>query len=246
MHRAQQLVFAEQRVQARDAMDRSERVAAAVALKAAGYPVKATPTGVLVDGVAIDVPAASVLRSGDVILRARGKPVRTVTELRAALAPLAPGDTVALRIRRNRARIDRKVEMAGAPGEQGRAIIGIQASEEANIVLPRKVTIDLGNIGGPSAGLPFALQVYQELGKDVDRGLRVAATGEIQLDGSVTSVGGVKQKTIGVERAGIKVFLVPAGDNAREARKYARNVRIIPVRTFQQALRELATLRPAA
>ena len=234
--------FAEQRVQARDAMDRSERVAAAVALKAAGYPVKATPTGVLVDGVAIDVPAASVLRSGDVILRARGKPVRTVTELRAALAPLTPGETVALRIRRNLTTIDRKVEMAGSPGEQGRAIIGIQASEEANIVLPRKVTIDLGNIGGPSAGLPFALQVYQELGKDVDRGLRVAATGEIQLDGSVTSVGGVKQKTYGVRQAKADVFLVPAGENAAIARRYAGGLRVIPVESFRQALEVLKTL----
>jgi Lon-like protease len=204
--------------------------------------VKATPTGVLVDGVAIDVPAASVLRSGDVILRARGKPVRTVTELRAALAPLAPADTVALRIRRNGNTIDRKVQMAASPGEQGRAIIGIQASEEANIALPRKVTIDLGNIGGPSAGLPFALQVYQELGKDVDRGLRVAATGEIQLDGSVTSVGGVKQKTYGVRQAKADVFLVPAGENAAIARRYAGGLRVIPVESFRQALQVLKTL----
>ena len=93
--------FAEQRVQARDAMDRSERVAAAVALEAAGYPVRATATGVLVESVAPDVPAGSVLRTGDVIVRAGGKPVKTVAQLRAVLGRLAPGDSVALRVERN-------------------------------------------------------------------------------------------------------------------------------------------------
>ena len=60
--------------------------------------------------------------------------------------------------------------------------------------------------------------MLEELGKDVDHGNTVAVTGAIELDGRVGEIGGVKQKTIGVERAGIKVFLVPAGDNAREAR----------------------------
>jgi PDZ domain-containing protein len=234
--------FDDQRVQARDEMDRSERVAAAVALKAAGYPVKTTPTGVLVEGVAVDAPAGSVLRSGDVIVGAGGKPVKTVTELRAVLEPLAPGDSVALRVERNGETIDRTVETVRSPGEPDRAIVGIDVSEEARIVLPRKVKIDLGNIGGPSAGLPFALQVYQELGKNVDRGLRVAATGEIQLDGSVTPVGGVKQKTFGVRQAKADVFLVPAGENAETARRYAGGLRIIPVESFRQALQALQTL----
>ena len=102
--------------------------------------------------------------------------------------------------------------------------------------------IDLGGVGGPSAGLPFALEVYQELGNDVDRGYEVAATGEIELDGTVASVGGIKQKTFGVRSAGADVFLVPAGDNAAVARRYAGNLRIIPVESFQQALRVLQTL----
>jgi len=83
--------FAEQRAQARVDMDRSEQVAAAVALEAAGYHVKTRPTGVVVDGVASDVPAASALEQGDVIVGAAGKPVKTVAQLRTALAPLAPG-----------------------------------------------------------------------------------------------------------------------------------------------------------
>ena len=234
--------FDDQRLQARDEMDRSEQVAAAVALEAAGYQVKTTPIGVLVEGVATDAPAGSVLRSGDVIVGAGGKPVRTVAQLRAVLATLAPGDSVALRVERSGTTTDRTVETVRSPDEPKRAIIGIDVTEDAHIVLPRKVTIDLGDIGGPSAGLPFALQVYQELGRDVDRGLRVAATGEIQLDGSVGPVGGLKQKTFGVRRAKADVFLVPAGENAETARRYAGGLRIIPVESFRQALRALQTL----
>ena len=234
--------FAEQRVQALRDMDRSEQVAAAVALRAAGYPDKTTPTGVLVDGVAIDVPAAAVLEQGDVIVAAAGKPVKTVAQLRSVIAPLAPGDTVALRLRRGGEILERTIETVRSPTEPKRAIVGISVTEDAQIHLPRKVSIDLGDIGGPSAGLPFALQVYQELGKDVDRGLRVAATGEIQLDGSILPVGGLKQKTVGVRKAKADVFLVPAGENAETARRYAGGLRIIPVESFRQALRVLKTL----
>ena len=99
-----------------------------------------------------------------------------------------------------------------------------------------------GDVGGASAGLPFALEVYQQLGKDVDRGYRIAATGEIQLDGSVAPVGGIKQKTVGVRRSGADVFLVPAGENASTARRYAGTLRVVPVESFRQALRVLQTL----
>jgi Lon-like protease len=82
----------------------------------------------------------------------------------------------------------------------------------------------------------------EELGRNVDGGRKIAATGELFLNGAVGPIGGIKQKTIGARRAGVDAFLVPAGDNAREARKYAEGLRIIPVKNFQQALRALATL----
>jgi PDZ domain-containing protein len=106
-----------------------------------------------------------------------------------------------------------------------------------------KVRIDAGNVGGPSAGLAFALEVMEKLGHNVDRGYRVAATGEIELNGAVTAIGGIKQKTFGVREAHADVFLVPV-DNAKDARRYAHGLRIIAVKSFPQALRALATLPP--
>ena len=113
----------------------------------------------------------------------------------------------------------------------------------ADIRLPVPVRIDAGGVGGPSAGLAFALEVMEKLGRNVDRGYRVAATGQMELDGTVAPIGGVKQKTFGARAAGADVFLVPAaGDNAAEARRYAHGLRIIAVQSFPQALRALATL----
>ena len=134
------------------------------------------------------------------------------------------------------------------PQEPSRPIIGVISScvsqTFTKVKLPVPVNIDLGQVGGPSAGLAFALDVVEELGRDIDKGYKVAASGEICADGTVVAVGGLKQKTIGARRAGIDVFLVPAGENTAEARRYAGDMRIIPVNSFRQALRALATLPP--
>jgi len=236
--------FKERIAEARAEMQRSEQVAAAVALRAAGLDVKTTDRGVLVEAVAVDVPAAKLLESGDVIVTVDGRPVTTVEQLLHATAAVRPGQKLRLGLRRDGKTIERTVATVAAPGDPGRAIVGIQVAQDAKITLPRKVDIDLGNVGGPSAGLPFALQIYQELGNDVDRGRRVAATGEIELDGSITPVGGIKQKTYGVRSAGADVFLVPAGENAATARRYAGGLRVIPVESFEQALHVLQTLPP--
>ncbi len=123
--------------------------------------------------------------------------------------------------------------------------MGFAPDQAAQIKLPIRVSIDASGIGGPSAGLAFALEVMQKLGRNVLRGHRVAATGEMELDGTVAPIGGVEQKTYGVRASGADVFLVPAGDNARTARRYAGPLRIIPVRNFSQALHALATLPQA-
>jgi Lon-like protease len=224
------------------AMSRSQEVAAAVALRALGYKVVARPTGVLVEDVARDAPAASRLFPTDVILSVDGRRVRTTKELRAALGSRPVGTTFRIGVRRGGALTRVSVKTVADPRQAGRPILGIFPGQAASVRLPINVRIDAGDVGGPSAGLAFALDILEQLGRDVDHGHRVAATGEIELDGSVTPIGGVEQKTIGVRKAGIHVFLVPAGENAAEARRYAHGLRIVPVKTFQQALRALATL----
>ena len=226
-------------------MARSQQVAAAVALRALGYSVIIRPTGVIVQAVAPDAPAAEALRRGDLIVGVDAMPVRALAELRRRVGARRPGAPVRLSLRRDRRALAVTVKTVSAPSNPRRAIIGIEASQAAFIRLPLKVRIDTGAIGGPSAGLAFVLGIMEKLGRDVDRGYRVAATGTIEIDGSVGAVGGVEQKVIGAEKADVDVFLVPEdGDNDDEARRHADEVRVIPVSSLPQALRALATLAP--
>jgi PDZ domain-containing protein len=228
-------------------MSISQRVAAAVALRRLGYKVTAKPSGVIVSALDSSSHAVGKLRPADVITEVNGVPTPTIAALRRELAKVKPGETVRLGISRSLSSnagqdltVDVKTIAAGK-----RAIVGFAPEQAANIHLPIKVSIDAGNVGGPSAGLAFALEVMEELGRNVDHGYKVAATGEINLDGTVSAIGGVKQKTYGVRKSGADVFLVPVdGDNAKEAKRYAGGLRIIPVTSFPQALRALATLPP--
>jgi Lon-like protease len=222
------------------AMDLSQDVAAAVALRELGYEVEANPIGVRVDTVDPSAPAFEQLERGDVILRVDGERVTTPPQLRRLIREREPGETVRLVVRRGGKQ--RQLEVRTIADDDGDPIIGVLVDQAARIRLPIDVDIDSGGVGGPSAGLAFALDVMEELGRDVDKGNRVAVTGSIGLDGSVGEIGGMKQKAIAVARSNADVFLVPSGDNAQEARRYADGVRVIPVRTFQQALRALATL----
>ncbi len=234
--------FEERRRQNLRQMDRSQEIAAAVALKELGRDVGSDPAGALVVAVAPDAPADGKLEATDVIVSVDGKPVKTPDDLRRLVGDREPGDQVRIGVRSGGAVRTEVLSTIESPEENGRAIIGIQVEQSAEIDLPVDVDIDLGGVGGPSAGLAFSLEVLEQLGRDVDRGYRVAATGEIELDGGVAPIGGIKQKTLGAKEAGIEVFLVPAGENAEEARRNANGLRIIAVDSFQQALRRLATL----
>ena len=234
--------FEERRRQNLRQMDRSQEIAAAVALRELGLDVGSDPAGALIVAVAPDAPAQGKVRATEVIVAVDDKTVKTPDDLRRLISDREPGERVRVNVRAGGAVRTEVLNTIESPEEDGRAIIGIQVEQSARIELPIDVEIDVGGVGGPSAGLAFALDVLEELGRDIDRGYKVAATGEIQLDGAVGPIGGVKQKTLGAREAGIDVFLVPAGDNAAEARRNASGLRIIAVESFQQALRQLATL----
>jgi Lon-like protease len=220
-------------------MRRSQRYASAVALKALGFPVRIEPVGGRVAQTLRGYPAAKKLRAGDLVVSLDGRPVTVPDDLTRMLRERRPGATVTLRVERGGRARDVKIRTVPNPENPRVPFLGIELTEP-RITLPFPVEFDLGRVGGPSAGLAFALDLAEELRTNVDRGRRVAATGEIGLDGSVRAVGGVKQKTIGAREANMDLFLVP-GENAAEARRYAGDLRVVPVDSFQQALQVLAT-----
>jgi PDZ domain-containing protein len=108
------------------------------------------------------------------------------------------------------------------------------------VKLPFDVAIDSGDVVGPSAGLAYALGLYDLLTPgELTKGVKVAATGELGLDGKVQPIGGMFQKTVSVRRSGASVLLVPRANYA-EARKHSgKHLRVYAIDDFDSALRAL-------
>jgi len=140
-----------------------------------------------------------------------------------------------------------EVELIESPDEPGRTIIGVWPADTRRVTLPFEVEIDTDRIGGPSAGLAFALALIDELSPgELTGGVRVAATGTIDADGTIGSIGALRQKAVAVREAGATVFLVPASqseDDLAAAREAAGpRVRVEAVATLDDALAILAEL----
>jgi PDZ domain-containing protein len=221
-------------------MSRSQKVAVTVALRSLGRPVDVERTGAEVALVLPDKPADGELAIGDVVVEARGRPVDGPEDVFDAMEPLRPGDTVALVVQRDGKRRTVRLRTTAADDEPGRAVVGIQVEQANEFRFPIDIEIDARDVGGPSAGLAFALDIVDELGRDVDDGRRIAVTGALRLDGKVLAIGGIRQKTAGARAAGADVFVVP-DENAPEARRHAEGLEIVPVSTFREALTALQT-----
>jgi Lon-like protease len=221
-------------------MSRSQQIAITVALRELGRQVSVEAVGAEVVLVTPDAPADGKLQVGDVVVEARGEPIADTIDLRQAMRPVRPGSTVELTVRREGEEIELSVGTQASQEGPRRAVMGVQVRDAQEFHFPLDVEIDAGSVGGPSAGLAFALEIVDELDSDLEDGRRVVATGEITLAGDVLAVGGVRQKTIGAREAGASVFLVPDA-NAAEARAQAGDLEIVPVSDFDEALAALAT-----
>jgi PDZ domain-containing protein len=232
------------------AMTDSQRTAAAVAERALGRDVTITTRGVRVDNTA--VPGGSPARdaglmTGDVITAVNGTPVETLAQLRDQLARFKPGDTVTVSYTRGGKPGTTRAKLRASPDEPGRPILGISGSDDLDIKLAVPVTYSIGDVEGPSAGLAFALEVYSALtGRRLPHGYRIAVTGALEIGGQVDRIGGAEQKAIGAARAGAQLFLVPTA-NVAEARKGApKSLRVLGVKSFDDAVAQLRALPEAA
>jgi PDZ domain-containing protein len=230
----------QQRRQSLNEMSQSQLVAAAVALRYLGHRVDAKPDGAVVTLVYPNAPAAGKLQIGDVIVEANGKRISTTGDLRTAMAPVKPGQQVTFVVQRSGQRQVIRLGTRADAQEPKRAVVGVVIEQAADIDLPVPVRINAGSIGGPSAGLAFALDIVDESGHELDHGRKVVVTGALDLNGKVEPIGGIKQKTIAARDAHAALFLVPDA-NAADARRYAGGMKVVPVSSFREALSALAT-----
>jgi Lon-like protease len=214
-----------------DDMDESKVLAAVVALRKLGY--KVDPSAVDVTEVRPGAPADGKLKPGDRLVRIDGVPVSSIKQLQAVIQAHHPGDTLALGVKRGDDDLAVHVPVAL---DDGQPRIGVILREEYG-KLPVPVSINTENIGGPSAGLMFALSIYDRLTPgDLTGGRRIAGTGQITEDGSVVPIGGISEKIVSARRQGATMFLLPRG-NCDEARRHPpAGLRLVPVSNVGDAI----------
>jgi PDZ domain-containing protein len=239
--------------QAAQQMAGSSSSAVVVALHRLGYQAKEKDLGAQLYQVAPGSPAATAgLHCNDVVVAVNAQAIRTSTDLVNAIRARAPGETVQITVQRAGPDGKLKTEtlrarLAAPPAGPGPAranepFLGVVSMTRSTYTLPFDINVTVGAIGGPSAGLALTLAILDILsGGDLTGGHAVAATGTIELDGTVGDVGGVAQKAVAVRRAGAKVFFVPA-DQLKEAERQAGAMKIYPVENLQQALDDLQAL----
>ncbi|MEV0805883.1 PDZ domain-containing protein [Micromonospora sp. NPDC050200] len=226
----------QEEVEKRNAEDfqNSQTSAETAALVELGYPVQ-----VVAKEVAADGPSAGLLKAGDVITTVDGVPVTTATKLVELIRAKAAGTALSIGYTRDGVAGTATVT---SREQDGRPRIGLVPEQRQPH--PFNLKIDLGNIGGPSAGLMFALGIVDKLEPaDLTGGKIIAGTGTIDDEGRVGPIGGIAQKLVGAKKAKAKVFLVPADNCAEAVRNPQPDLPLIKVGSLDEALTALETLR---
>ena len=214
----------------------SQENATTSALRELGIPVEITS---FVQDVPEGSPSSGKLETGDELVAIDGTPVAGGTQLRELITGHDPGDKVQVTVRRDGE--ERSETITTERAEDGRAIVGITTRDEADY--PFTVDISLEDVGGPSAGLMFALGIVDKLTPgSLTNGAHIAGTGTIDDTGHVGAIGGITQKMLGAKRAGATVFLAPAG-NCDEAKETVPDgLRLVRARTLSSAVSSLEQL----
>ena len=230
-------------------MNDSQTAATAAALNELGMGYDAVP---VVADVVEDMPAEGSVRPGDVILAVDGEEVATRFEggpgttvgsadVVERVSGREPGDPVGLTLERDGEKVE--VELVTAEGDQGDAAVGILVADEMDF--PIEVDITVGDIGGPSAGMMFALGIMDRLSEEgLTGGAAVAGSGTIDAAGRVGGVSGIPQKMVGARRDGAEYFLVAADSCSQVFQSAAYDeLEVVRVETLADAVAALDTIR---
>ena len=233
----------------------SQAAAKVAALRRLGYHVPELGDGAAVEQVDPHTPADGVVHQGDVITAADGKTIKVASDLTSVVTTLQPGTVVHLTVQRpgtprpSSVHLNVSTIACGAticPDQPNRALMGVAvATDHQSYAFPNGVNVNVvtSGIGGPSAGLSFALGVLDALTtRNLTGGHRVVATGTIDPDGNVGDVGGVRQKAIAVRDHHDQYFIVPRVEYQAARAAAGSTVHVVPVDTLEQALTFLRSI----
>lgn len=215
----------------------SQHEATVAALRELGYEVDSR---VRIHSLPEGSPAEGVLQADDVVTAANGQPISDVTQLRDIIQQ-GGGAPVALTIERGGA--EQTVEVSPVYSEDDSAWqIGVSTILDYDF--PVQVTIQLDNVGGPSAGLMFALGIIDTMTPDeLNGGRQVAGTGTITADGVVGPIGGIRQKLYGARGAGAEYFLAPEANCDEVVGHIPSGLRVFSVADLDDAITALDAVR---
>jgi PDZ domain-containing protein len=238
-------------------MTTASQVAPVVALNHLGYNVGVRYLGARIEQVGGGTPASAAgLECDDLIIAIDGKKVTDEQDVANLLKPTKPGDGVRVTVQRTGSNgkattltkavtLGRVPRSAVAAGDKNPSYLGIETYTQVTYKLPFHVSVEVGDIGGPSAGLALTLALLDALSNGkLTGGHVIATTGTIATNGAVGPIGGVVQKTAAVEKAGAKLFLVPSDEdnntNYRDAKRAADpGLTVEGVSTLAQALQDI-------
>ena len=222
-----------------DMMSTAQDDAVVAALRAADQPVSTLPA---IYSVTVGGPAHTLLLPGDLVLSVDGVPTSNQSAVSREIRDGKPGDPVRFRVVRQRAETAVRVPTVESTTQPGVPMVGITLGEGYRYQ-PR-ISFELGQrLGGPSAGLVFALAIYDKITPGaLLAGRHVAGTGTITPDGQVGRIGAIQEKIAGAEDAGATVFLVPAG-NCGDLDGVRTDMTLVKVGTLSDAIGALETLQ---
>ena len=223
-------------------MGSSQSLAAVAALRAAGVRVVERP---MVESVYKTGPAAGLLEPGDLITAVDNTRTSTVEQVREAIRKHKIGDVVKFDLIRGDVPLAQSVTTKPSEQEPDVPVVGITMSIGFTYAPEITFGIDAG-IGGSSAGLMFALAIYDQLTPgSLSNGAVVAGTGTIDTTGRVSAIGGVQEKIAAAARDGATVFLLPTG-NCADVGEVPDGMRLLPVENLGDALSGLQDLQDPA
>ncbi|GGE66404.1 SepM family pheromone-processing serine protease [Priestia taiwanensis] len=234
-------------------MKTSQNAAMEVAYTKAGKKVEYVHNGALVFHVMEDMPASDKLQLGDYIKKVDEKEMKTAQAFIDYVGQKKAGDTVTITYEREGKEDTVVLTLQTLKDDPKRAGIGVSIGDDRTLQVDPAIKIDAKEIGGPSAGLMFTLEIYNQLvPEDITKGHRIAGTGTINDKGEVGPIGGADQKVLAAEEAGATVFFAPAmkidgKSNYDEAVAAAKDtgakIEVVPVHTLDDALNYLAGLQ---
>ncbi|MDR3189692.1 MAG: PDZ domain-containing protein [Lactobacillaceae bacterium] len=243
-------------------METAVNEAKAVAFKKANVPFERDFKGIYVMGIQDNSNFKKYLHLGDTVTKIDGKQLESAAKMQKYIRKHKVGAKLTLDYTHDDQQHQATAKTVGLLGLHDTAGIGIALTDNVDMKSDIHVIANMGDMGGPSGGLMFSLEMYDALAPiNLANGRKIAGTGTIDAKGNVGEIGGIDKKILAAKNSGAQIFFAPYVKPTKKilkyeekhmtnyqlakatAKKYAPNLKVVPVKTFNEAVKYLETHR---